>query len=88
MFLRRYTGYVEQFDTLIGELTVQEMVGAHNQLPGSMVLLEALQPKQTSDKSKLAHYTMSCADHVHSRDEATHAGASLTKAGCSGERLR
>jgi hypothetical protein len=27
MFLRRYTGYVEQFDTLIGELTVQEMVG-------------------------------------------------------------
>ncbi|KAG1675328.1 hypothetical protein FOA52_016002 [Chlamydomonas sp. UWO 241] len=25
-FLRRYTGYVEQFDTLIGQLTVQEML--------------------------------------------------------------
>jgi ATP-binding cassette, subfamily G (WHITE), member 2 len=25
-FLRRYTGYVEQFDTLIGILTVREMV--------------------------------------------------------------
>eukprot|EP01025_Chloroclados_australasicus_P041211 TRINITY_DN4350_c0_g1_i1.p1 TRINITY_DN4350_c0_g1~~TRINITY_DN4350_c0_g1_i1.p1 ORF type:complete len:528 (-),score=50.28 TRINITY_DN4350_c0_g1_i1:47-1465(-) len=26
MFLRRYTGYVEQFDTLIGTLTVREML--------------------------------------------------------------
>ena len=25
-FLRRYTGYVEQFDTLIGILTVEEML--------------------------------------------------------------
>jgi ATP-binding cassette subfamily G (WHITE) protein 2 len=25
-FLRRYTGYVEQFDTLIPNLTVQEML--------------------------------------------------------------
>ncbi|PNH05921.1 ABC transporter G family member 18 [Tetrabaena socialis] len=25
-FLRRYTGYVEQFDTLLGELTVREML--------------------------------------------------------------
>lgn len=25
-FLRRFTGYVEQFDTLIGSLTVKEMV--------------------------------------------------------------
>ncbi len=25
-FLRRYTGYVEQFDTLIGALTVSEML--------------------------------------------------------------
>lgn len=24
-FLRRYTGYVEQFDTLLGDLTVREM---------------------------------------------------------------
>jgi hypothetical protein len=27
-FLRRYTGYVEQFDTLIGQLTVREMVSS------------------------------------------------------------
>ena len=26
MFLRRYTGYVEQFDTLLGMLTVKEML--------------------------------------------------------------
>ena len=26
MFLRRYTGYVEQFDTLLGILTVKEMM--------------------------------------------------------------
>ncbi len=25
-FLRRYTGYVEQFDTLLGDLTVREML--------------------------------------------------------------
>jgi ATP-binding cassette, subfamily G (WHITE), member 2 len=32
-FQRRYTGYVEQFDTLIGALTVQEMVSVINYGP-------------------------------------------------------
>jgi ABC-type multidrug transport system ATPase subunit len=69
-FLRRYTGYVEQFDTLIGTLTVKEMVGGWAMFISATSKFDACR----IDIGLIACCTipLPCAALVHRGDEAQH----------------